>query len=61
MRKVQDLVLSPDGSQLVFVVEEARGGEHSKGPVNTELYLISTKGDSPRRLTSNSDRDSDPQ
>ena len=61
MRTVRDVVLSPDGSQLVFVVEEPRDEEHSKEPANTELYLISTKGGSPRRLTSNSDRDSDPQ
>src|SRR5215467_4718231 len=61
MRTPQTPMISPDGLQVVYVVNEPLDEEHSKDPANTDLWLVSTHGGNPRRLTSNPDRDSSPQ
>ena len=53
LRQLREVRLSPDGSQVAFVVDEPLGEEHSKDPVNTDLYVISSSGGNPRRLTTN--------
>ncbi len=53
LRQLREVRLSPDGSRVAFVVDEPLGEEHSKDPVNTDLYVISSSGGTPKRLTIN--------
>ena len=53
---VSDPQMAPDGSHVVFVVSRANG---PKDRYDTNLYLVSTSGGSPRQLT-NTGRDSNP-
>ena len=53
LRQLREVRLSPDGSQVAFVVDEPVGEEHSKDPVNTDLYVIASSGGRPKRLTTN--------
>ena len=61
IRTLQNVVISPDGSRIAFVVNEPSDDEHSKDPPNTDLYIAPVNGVVPKRLTSNQGRDSDPQ
>jgi dipeptidyl aminopeptidase/acylaminoacyl peptidase len=61
MRTIQSPMISPDGSRIVFVVNEPLDEEHSKDPPNTDLWITSTGGGDPRRVTANPDRDFSPQ
>jgi dipeptidyl aminopeptidase/acylaminoacyl peptidase len=61
IRTLQNVVISPDGSRIAFVVNEPSDDEHSKDPPNTDLYIAPVNGGGPKRLTSNHGRDSDPQ
>ena len=61
LRQLREVRLSPDGSRVAFVVDEPLGEEHSKEPVNTDLYVISSSGGTPKRLTINSYGDWAPQ
>ena len=53
LRQLREVRLSPDGSRVAFVVDEPLGEEHSKEPVNTDLYVISSSGGTPKQLTTN--------
>ena len=61
MRQLGGVTLSPDGSRVLFVVNEPRSEENSRGGTNSDLYIIPTAGGEPVRLTSNPGRDSSPQ
>ncbi|MBM3803443.1 MAG: S9 family peptidase [Acidimicrobiia bacterium] len=61
MRSIQNPVLSPDGSRIVFAVNEPLDEGHSKDPTNTELWTIAVNGADLLRLTSNPGADFAPQ
>ena len=60
MRTIQSLALSPDGSRIVFEVNEPFDEGVSKSPVNTELWMTSLDGADLRQLTFNPGSDSSP-
>ncbi len=60
MRTVQSLALSPDGSKLVFEVNEPSDEGASKSPVNSELWMTSFDGTDLHQLTFNPGSDTSP-
>jgi len=60
MRTIQSLALSPDGSRIVFEVNEPPDDGASKNPVNTELWITSPDGGDVHQITFNPGSDSSP-
>jgi len=52
LRRLQAVQISPDGSRVAFVVEEAADESHSKEASYSSLWLVSTNGGEPRQRTS---------
>lgn len=57
VKSVSDPQLSPDGTQIVYVVSEV---DRSADRSNSDLWLVSTSGGEPRRLTTAPGADSHP-
>ena len=51
LRRLQAVQISPDGSNVAFVVEQAADEKHSKDASYSSLWLVSTSGGTPRQLT----------
>jgi dipeptidyl aminopeptidase/acylaminoacyl peptidase len=52
LRRLQTVQISPDGSRVAFVVEQAADENHSKDASYSSLWLVSTSSGEPRQLTS---------
>src|SRR5215813_3743570 len=51
LRRFQAVQISPDGSGVAFVVEQAADENHSKDASYSSLWLVSTSGGAPQQLT----------
>jgi len=54
---VSDAQISPDGKKVLFVVSEA---DFKENGYNTDIWMVSTEGGEPIKLTTNPKRDSTP-
>ena len=57
IKRVTDPQLSPDGRWIAYVVTEVNKAENKS---NSDLYLISSTGGDPKRLTTSSSADNNP-
>jgi Tol biopolymer transport system component len=57
IKRVTDPQLSPDGRWIAYVITEVNKTENKS---NIDLYLISSTGGEPKRLTTNPSSDANP-
>jgi len=57
LKRVSDPQLSPDGRWIAFVITETNFDENKR---NSDIYIVSTKGGKPKRMTTSPKNDNSP-